>query len=992
MRGVASLTGVRFAPWHAKPASRVRVVKKPGGQVVPFEVSLQSGMRRIALAALSLFPRLRSLRRCMEEDGYRHADRDETIPMDPDHSPDPRVLGSGKPSNSNGSSEADFGEQIGPYRLRERIGTGGMGEVFIAEQSAPVQRLVALKIVKAGMDSREVLRRFEAERQALALLDHPWIAHVYDAGTAPSGRPYFVMELVDGSPITEFCDRHKLSVSQRLELFVKVCEAVQHAHQRGIIHRDLKPPNILVEFNEGNPIPKVIDFGLAKAMDQELSLRTMATQMGDLLGTPQYMSPEQALGIVEEIDTRSDVYSLGVIFYELLTGEPPISREEIREAGLLGLARLLDEKEPERPSSRLKTSQDAATTVAENRNTDVVRLDRCLRRELDWIALKCLEKEKGRRYESASSLARDIERHLHDEVVEARPPSLSYRWRKAVKRNRSAFAAAVAVLLAILTGSGVAAWQAMEAHDARRKAEEALASETKSNRRMEEALASETKSNERLQARLLDLVGLQKVTQSIVSNDPDRFVAKSSKKAIVPGTGIQAALFLGPGQLVLAQGSEVLLFDLERREEIRRFQFGERITALFAHSSDDHFLTVGSGWGQTRQSKIYLVPVAEGNDIECVFKSTDMKGLAYPVAFARGPERGTVLMAVGYDESGNLGFERELPGNPEQSPESQPDNDMKTIAVFRFEIDSRKVVLEGTAENFGRGGWDEVRTDVAKSFPAFAWPKAELDEEVYRKLKELEAPELKSGWAPLAHWEDQWAAVVLMKDLPEENDIPAENLRLYDANSGELDALPNRSPGREALDLGDHFLDAAVCDARSQDYLSPTALAGLEMNRLVYHANVSVDGRNLILKAVNLNEFDRNVDRQTFLQSFQLRLILDDTTTLRKVAIERGYSKLEQHPDLSESPGDMLHVGLEGDVIFYVGRFRTYQGILVYDGHSGKVLYEVDSDTLGLSGANMIGDSFMETNGRLLVATQPGLLRVWRDESGKWVHSIERHP
>lgn len=943
----------------------------------------------------------------MDEDGHSPADPDETIPMDPDRPRAPKDRGKGTPSNPRGGPEVDRGEKIGPYQLRERIAAGGMGEVFIAEQSEPVQRLVALKIVKAGMDSREVLRRFDAERQALAMLDHPWIAHVYDAGTAPSGRPYFVMELVDGSPITEFCDFHKLTVSQRLELFIKVCEAVQHAHQRGIIHRDLKPSNILVEYNEGNPIPKVIDFGLAKAMDQELTLRTMATQIGDLLGTPQYMSPEQALGIVGEIDTRSDVYSLGVILYELLTGEPPISREEIREAGLLGLARLLDEKEPERPSSRLKTSRDTATTVAEKRNTDLVRLDRSLRGELDWVALKCLEKEKGRRYESASSLARDIERHLHDEVVEARPPSLPYRWRKAVKRNRSAFAAAIAVLLAILTGSGVAVWQAMEAQDAQKKAEEALAretlsnertkkalaSETESNRRMEEALASETKSNERLQARLLDLVGLQKVTQSIISNDPDRFVAKTAKKAIVPGTGIQAALFLGPGQLVLAQGSEVLFIDLERREEIRRFQFGERIIDLFAHNSDDHFLAVGVGTGQIRQSKIYLVPAAEGNDVECVFKSTDMKGLAHPVAFARGPERGTILMAFGFQDHGHLGFERELPGNPDQSPDSQPDNDMKTIAVFRFEVDSRKVVLEGTAENFGRGGWDEVRDEVSKSFPSFAWPNADLDEEVYRKLKTNASPELKSGWAPLAHWKDQWAAVVLMKDLPEDDDreylrnwggIPAGNLRLYNVNSGELDPLPNRSPGGEALDLGDRFLEAGVCDARSLDYLSPNALAGLEMNQLVYHADVSVDERNLILKAVNLNEFDRNVDRDEFLTSFQLRLILDEKTTLRKVPIE-------QLPDLG-GPGDTLHVGLGGDVIFIVGRYRSYEGIVVYDGHSGKLLYEIDSDTLGLSGSGMIGDSFMETNGRLLVATQPGLLRVWRDESGTWVHSIERHP
>tara|TARA_R110002096_G_scaffold26518_29_gene81883 strand:+ start:10661 stop:11668 length:1008 start_codon:yes stop_codon:yes gene_type:complete len=272
--------------------------------------------------------------------------------------------------------------QIGPYQLLDSVAAGGMGEVFIAEQREPVQRLVALKIVKAGMDSREVLRRFEAERQALAILDHPNIAHVYDAGTAPSGRPFFVMELVDGDSITDYCDRKRLNSRQRLQLFVKVCDAVQHAHQRGIIHRDLKPSNILVEEDDhGHPTPKVIDFGIAKAMDRELTQRTVETQVGDLLGTPQYMSPEQALGDNDAIDTRTDIYSLGVILYELLTGHPPISAQQIQSAGMLGVGKLILETEPERPSAKLRTMGKEAETVADRRRTDSAQLTSSLRQE-----------------------------------------------------------------------------------------------------------------------------------------------------------------------------------------------------------------------------------------------------------------------------------------------------------------------------------------------------------------------------------------------------------------------------------------------------------------------------------------------------------------------------------------------------------------------------------------------------------------------------------
>ena len=343
------------------------------------------------------------------------------------------------------------GTQIGPYKLMEQIGEGGFGLVFVAEQERPVRRKVALKVIKPGMDTREVIARFEAERQALAIMDHPNIAHVFDAGATDSGRPYFVMELVRGVAITDYCDQHRLSPRERLELFLTVCHAVQHAHQKGIIHRDIKPSNVLVTSHDGRPVVKVIDFGVAKAISGgQLSERTVYTRFAQMIGTPLYMSPEQAELSGADIDTRTDIYSLGVLLYELLTGTTPFDRRRLARAALDEVRRIVREEEPPKPSTRLSQSASSIPSIAVNRQTEPARLSKLVRGELDWIVMKALEKDRSRRYETANGLARDIRRYLNDESVEACPPTKWYRFRKLARQNRGAFAFGTAAALVVV--------------------------------------------------------------------------------------------------------------------------------------------------------------------------------------------------------------------------------------------------------------------------------------------------------------------------------------------------------------------------------------------------------------------------------------------------------------------------------------------------------------------------------------------------------------
>ncbi len=368
--------------------------------------------------------------------------------------------GTGAGSGTEGTvrmfAKADAPKQIGPYKILQVLGEGGFGIVYLAQQTEPVRRKVALKIIKPGMDTASVIARFESERQALAIMDHPGVAKVFNAGTTDKGLPYFVMEYIKGVPITLHCDRHKLNIRDRVGLIMQVCDAVLHAHQKGIIHRDLKPNNILVEYNDNRTMVKVIDFGIAKSLNQPLTEKTIFTREGQMIGTPEYMSPEQAEMTTQDIDTRSDIYSIGVILYQVLTGSLPFEAETLRSAGFAEIARIIREEDPPRPSTKFETkieeAADRSKSAAEDRMTDQRSLTRLLRGDLDWIVMKCLEKERTRRYDTAGALLADLQHYLDDEPVDAGPPSIAYRASKFARRHRGALVAASLILIVLIAG------------------------------------------------------------------------------------------------------------------------------------------------------------------------------------------------------------------------------------------------------------------------------------------------------------------------------------------------------------------------------------------------------------------------------------------------------------------------------------------------------------------------------------------------------------
>jgi serine/threonine protein kinase len=471
------------------------------------------------------------------------------------------------------------------FKLLEQIGEGGMGVVWVADQLEPVRRRVALKLIKPGMDSRAVLARFEAERQALALMDHPNIAKVLDAGTTADGRPFFVMELVKGTPITEFCDARKLTARERLELFVPVCQAVQHAHQKGIIHRDLKPGNVLVALHDEQPVPKVIDFGVAKAIGQQLTEKTIYTGFGALVGTPAYMAPEQAAFNALDVDTRADVYALGVLLYELLVGSPPFEPDRIKTAALDEILRLVREEEPPRPSNRLSTSQ-ARASIAAVRQSDPERLTKLMRGELDWIVMKALEKDRNRRYETANGFAADLQRYLAGEAVHAHPPSTAYRLRKFMRKHRAMLTTAAAFAGLLLAAAAVSSWLAVEA---RRAAKVANEHSEEANRQRQDAIdqsdvAMRTKFA--LYGHLVNLVSKNQEVERLNNNlkvDADLAQLENEPKVGLlqlcqtlkglPGKHVESPTFIIPGSRIgeTEEYNTGWGEDDPRRQELREF-------------------------------------------------------------------------------------------------------------------------------------------------------------------------------------------------------------------------------------------------------------------------------------------------------------------------------------------------------------------------------------------------------------------------------------
>ncbi len=515
------------------------------------------------------------------------------------------------------------GTKIGRYKLLQQIGEGGMGVVYMAEQREPVLRRVALKIIKLGMDTKQVIGRFEAERQALAMMDHPNIAKVLDAGSTETGRPYFVMELVKGVPITEFCDQNKFSTRQRLELFVAVCNAVQHAHQKGIIHRDLKPSNVMVTLHDDRPVPKVIDFGIAKATQHRLTEKTVFTEFKQLIGTPAYMSPEQATFSGLDIDTRSDIYTLGVLLYEVLTGTPPFDEETLRGVAYDELCRIIREEAPPTPSTRLRALGDELAVISKSRATEPGLLKRLLRGEVDWIVMKALEKDRVRRYDTANSLARDIQRYLGNQPVLAGPPTAAYRLRKFVARNRTAVVASAVVAAALVVGTVAATVGFVEANKERKTAVKARRETDRANTRLQEQLTITREAREEYRRLLYvsdmgavreawdDDANLARVVELLERHRPHEmqkdlrgfqwyyYWQLSRRGATVRtfqhSTPVYQAVFSSDGNRLATGGNAVTLWDLTAPERKRRL--GSDIGAFsVAFSPDDRTLMV-SGAG-----------------------------------------------------------------------------------------------------------------------------------------------------------------------------------------------------------------------------------------------------------------------------------------------------------------------------------------------------------------------------------------------------------
>ena len=573
------------------------------------------------------------------------------------------------PATSEPSPHAEGpGTIISQFKLLQRLGEGGMGTVYAAEQSYPVRRKVAFKICKEGMDSRRVIARFEAERQALALMDHSNIARVFDAGTTDTGRPYFVMELVHGMPITDFCDEHRLAPHERLELMIPVCHAIQHAHHKGIIHRDIKPSNVLVAPSDGRPVPKVIDFGVAKAMGQPLTEKTMFTEFGQLVGTLEYMSPEQASMTQCDVDTRSDVYALGVLLYELLTGTPPISPEELREAGFAEMLQMIRESIPMKPSTRITESGALRASISARRRSDPVQLSRFLCGDLDWIVMKALEKERDRRYATASDLAADIRRFISHQAVEAGPPSMTYRTRKFIQRHRVSVLSAMLIGAALLIGMSVSVFFGLRASYQTGRADASDIAKVRAEKMARERdydtglLLANTAWNQSNMTWFLELLNSRKpqsAEQDLRGFEWDYWqnLYRRNQAIIAVDQNSNRAIAFSPDGKLLASGSggtkatdagELCVRNAETGQVIHRFGFSTRVLSI-AFSHDGTMLAAGSGNAfNTGQVKIWQI----GAEPKLILHCTELPGQVNGIDFSSDDN----LLAFGGSFRSQTGF------------------------------------------------------------------------------------------------------------------------------------------------------------------------------------------------------------------------------------------------------------------------------------------------------------------------------------------------